>query len=79
MKSGMSVVPCMERRFVTPAPTEAAAKRSVRVMANDVMYPPYDQPMMPSRLGSARPRSMTWSTPLKMSDSGPSPQFSMLA
>jgi hypothetical protein len=37
MKPGMSAVPVKDTRLVTPAPTEAALKRCVCVMTQDVM------------------------------------------
>ena len=37
MKLGMSVVPVKDMRLVTPAPTDAALKRFVWVMTQEVM------------------------------------------
>ena len=51
----------------TPAPADAALKRSVNVMSLFVTWAPVLQPMTTIRCGSARPRAASASTPARTS------------
>ena len=55
----MSLVAAIIPQSLTPAPITAAANRSVCVTAQAVRNPPWLQPPMPNRAGSAMPRSTT--------------------
>ena len=59
----MSVCAYIDTHCATPAPDDAALKRSVNVMILFVMWPPALHPIFTMRSGSAMPRRINSSTP----------------
>ena len=62
-----------------PAPTETAANRSDEAVRNAEMYPPWLQPMHPTRAGSTHPLPMRCSTPESTSQASPTPRLPTLS
>ena len=61
--------------FVVPPSLTAAAKRpGTAPISQLTMNPPYESPMIPSRAGSANPRSTTWSIAARTSSASTPPK-----